>query len=80
MLSCRDTTRLLSDAQDQPLPFGKRLGLRLHLMMCHLCRRYIRQLRLLDVLIGGYAATAEETHSAVLSPEARDRIRDSLRD
>jgi hypothetical protein len=32
---------------DDRLPFGQRLGLRMHLMMCAVCRRYKRQLLLM---------------------------------
>jgi len=31
-------SRLLSDAQDRPLPAADRARLRLHLVMCHACR------------------------------------------
>jgi len=44
MLSCRQATRLLSDAQDRRLSTAERLQLRLHVLMCSACRRFGQQL------------------------------------
>ena len=43
-LSCQQASRLLSQQQDGPLPFGKRVRLRLHLMYCDACTNVSRQL------------------------------------
>jgi Putative zinc-finger len=42
-LSCQQASRLLSQEQDEPLPFGKRVRLRLHLMYCDACTNVSRQ-------------------------------------
>lgn len=42
-LSCQQASRLLSQQQDEPLPFGKRVRLRLHLMYCAACTNVSRQ-------------------------------------
>lgn len=42
-LSCQQASRLLSQQQDEPLPFGKRARLRLHLMYCDACTNVARQ-------------------------------------
>ena len=42
-LSCQHASRLLSQRQDEPLPFGQRLRLRLHLMICDACTNVSRQ-------------------------------------
>lgn len=42
-LSCQQASRLLSQRQDEPLPFGKRVRLRLHLMYCDACTNVSRQ-------------------------------------
>jgi len=44
MLSCREATRLLSDAQDRRLSVAERVQLRLHVLMCGGCRRFGLQL------------------------------------
>lgn len=47
MLSCRESTSLMSEARERPLSFGERMALRMHLAMCSGCRRFNRQM---DVL------------------------------
>lgn len=44
MLSCRETTRLVSQGLDRELAFGERVALRLHLAICLGCRRAQRQM------------------------------------
>lgn len=44
MLNCKETTRLLSAAQDRPLGRGERIALKLHLLMCKGCTNYRRQM------------------------------------
>lgn len=43
-ISCQHSSRLLSQREDEPLPFGQRLRLRLHLMICDACTNVSRQL------------------------------------
>jgi hypothetical protein len=43
-ITCQRASRLLCQQQDEPLPFGKRLRLRIHLMVCDACRNVSRQL------------------------------------
>lgn len=82
MLSCRDVTQLISESMDTSLPIGKRIGVRVHLLMCKFCARYERQLLLIREMLrrlvpegGKDGGPAEET----LSVEARERIKKSLR-
>ena len=44
MLSCRDATRLVSEAQERPLGVQKRELLRMHLTMCSACRKFDEQM------------------------------------
>ena len=46
MLSCREVSRHASSWLDGTLPGRVRLQVRLHLMMCRLCREYVRQMGL----------------------------------
>jgi predicted anti-sigma-YlaC factor YlaD len=51
MLSCKELVERSSDYLDARLPLRERLAVRIHLAMCHNCRRFIRQMRLArDVL------------------------------
>jgi hypothetical protein len=47
MLSCKETTRLLSQAADRELGFGERVALRVHLAICSGCRNVGAQFRFL---------------------------------
>ena len=42
-ISCQQASRLLSQQQDEPLSFGTRLRLRLHLMYCDACTNVSHQ-------------------------------------
>lgn len=46
MLNCSEVTSLASDYLDGALPRRTRLGIRFHLLMCWMCRRYLKQLDL----------------------------------
>jgi predicted anti-sigma-YlaC factor YlaD len=47
MLSCKETTRLVSQGLDRELAFGERVLLRVHLAYCIGCRRSRRQMTFL---------------------------------
>ncbi len=81
MLSCKDVTRLISESMDHSLPLGKRVGVRLHLLICKFCARYERQLLLIRETVRRLVATEErpgEVPGESMSVEARERIRKVL--
>ncbi len=43
-LNCRETSRLLSQQQDEPLRLSERIALRIHLGVCSACSRFSRQM------------------------------------
>lgn len=47
MLKCKDSTHLLSEAQDRALSLSERLQLKMHLAMCTGCRNYKGQIAFL---------------------------------
>lgn len=59
------------------MAWSERFGLRLHLTMCSICRRYARQLAFLRFAARKLAS--REIPDARLTEEARDRIRRRLR-
>lgn len=68
---CRDMSRLLSEARDS----GRfSLGMRLHLLICDVCRRVRAQF---DAL--GAAVKKAPESGAALSAEAKERLRRALR-
>lgn len=82
MLTCKDVTRLISESMDTSLPIGKRIGMRLHLLICKFCSRYERQLLLIREAVRRIVATEGkpgEPPGELLSEEAKERIRESLR-
>ncbi len=82
MLSCKDVTRLISQSMDRSLPMGKRIGVRLHVLMCRFCARYERQLLLIRETVRRIAAMEDQPEPSPgdpLSVEAKARIRRSLR-
>jgi len=46
MLNCRDVTARASDFIDAQLPLRARVQMRMHLLMCRVCREYVRQMAL----------------------------------
>jgi Putative zinc-finger len=52
--SCKQTSMLLSQAQDRPLNFADRLRLRAHLAICRRCQRVSRQMEFLRVAVQRY--------------------------
>ena len=47
ILSCKETTRLVSQGLDRELAFGERVALRVHFAYCLGCRRAGRQMSFL---------------------------------
>lgn len=51
-LTCREATRLALQGEDRRLALAERLSLRLHLMVCRACPRFIAQLGLMRGAMG----------------------------
>jgi hypothetical protein len=79
MLNCRQVTRLLSRSMDAKLPWQQRLALRIHLLYCVWCRRYADQILFLRKATGNFAYGAGGAGPVKLSDEAKERIRERLR-
>lgn len=81
-LHCHESSQLLSDAMDRRLTRVERLAMTLHLLVCRNCRRARQRLQFLAEalrrLASGIAPAAPST-TASLSPEARKRIEEALR-
>ena len=72
IMSCKQISMLISQSLDTPLPFYRRTGIRVHLMMCTLCRRYNRHLHLIHSLLVRERKNFLENEQ--LSRQARERI------
>lgn len=78
--TCREASRLQSEALDRPLPWLKRLGLRFHLILCQWCRRYGKQIRFLRDASHENAEQVSEAAPQSLSSDARERLKRAFRD
>ena len=54
LISCKDASHLISQMQDDDLPIGQRLRVRLHLLFCDACTRFERQVRFLGRVMQRY--------------------------
>jgi hypothetical protein len=80
--TCKDVTRLLSEAMDRPLPLNSRMKIRLHFLICKWCERYKNQLLFLRQAVRRHPDRLEGEAAAsppALSPEAKDRLKQVLR-
>jgi len=76
--TCREASKLQSEALDHPLPPLRRMGLRLHLLICKWCRRYGRQIRFLRQGAGEHSEELTQAVPQQLSSDARARIKQRL--
>ncbi len=76
MLTCKEASVLATKAMDGKLTFRERSGLRLHIMMCGLCRRYVRDMKRLREAIrnAGPIVSPMMPESFRLSAKSRERI------
>ncbi len=54
MLSCKEVSALLSQAQERHLGLGEWLGLKLHLLLCDGCTNFRQQLDFIRTAIRRY--------------------------
>lgn len=45
MFQCKDVTEEASNYLNKDLPWGKRVGLFFHILICSCCRNYLQQLK-----------------------------------
>jgi hypothetical protein len=77
MMSCKEAAQLVSESFDHKLPLHKLVGLKMHLMMCSMCRRFARQLQIIRQALPTFAemeADLDRPSKIRLSPEAKSRI------
>jgi hypothetical protein len=83
MLSCKEVSHLVSQSLDRKLPLWQRIQVRLHLLMCRFCSRFRKQVLFLKDAAHHYLLAVEADTAEVarpgLSPEARDRMKRSLK-
>ena len=78
--SCREATRLQSEAMDRPLRLRQRIGLRIHVILCRWCRRYGRQIGFLRSMAHEHEKHEETLPAQTLRPEAKARMKERLKE
>jgi hypothetical protein len=63
---------------DHSLTFMQRLGLRIHMTMCRICRLYRNHLHIVHRLSRQAGEAVMDRPDQQLSPEARERIKQRL--
>ena len=76
-MHCVESARLLSERHDHPLPLGKRIGLRLHLLICSICRAYHTQIEAV-CSIAHHAGAEPSSHGACLTDEHKQSMQDAI--
>ena len=75
MLTCKQTSLIVSQSYDRRLFWRERIGMRLHLMICAACTNFKRQMDFLRQALHHFAAQEwEENERIRLSAEALERI------
>lgn len=76
MLTCKEQVARSSDYLDGQLSLRERLLMRHHLMCCPNCRRFIRQLRLLQATLKAMPEKPDENVDALAERLAEQRRKD----
>ncbi|MFC2080061.1 hypothetical protein ACFLRQ_01160 [Bacteroidota bacterium] len=74
MMACDEAGYLISKSYDSRLTLKKRIGLKIHLMTCHLCRKYEKQLKQLNRLVKGYKENIHDECHHHLDEKRKDSM------
>jgi hypothetical protein len=80
---CSEISLRASTAMDHDLPRSHRVAVSFHCLYCKACRRYRRQIRFMRAALWALVSDAPLARilpDVSLSPEARDRLRRSIRE
>ena len=64
LITCREASRLQSQAMDRPLSLGESVSLRIHTSICSACTRAQRQLRFLRDALKSYPGPGNDAGDA----------------
>src|SRR2546429_1520919 len=77
--TCPEVTRILSLGMDKRLPLTTRIKLRFHDLMCSFCERYAKQLKYMRTVAREFPDKIGEISDAKLPSEAKQRLKEALR-
>ena len=78
MYSCKEASRLISDAQERPLSLVEKFSLYIHLLICESCVNYNKHLKFIRKAIISAGDKVSMKPDIGMSDSARDRIRQQL--
>lgn len=76
--SCKEASRLISDAQERPLSLVEKFNVYIHLLICESCINYNKHLKFIRKAIISVKDKAPMKSEIGMSDSARDRIRQQL--
>ena len=79
MITCKRAAELISQAEEAPLGRWQSFLLRLHLLVCSMCRRFRRQVDLVR-RAGSVCRDDASLARPTLSEEARERMKRAMRE
>jgi len=75
IFNCKEVSRLVSESLDRELSLPQKIGIRMHLFMCNFCSLYKKQIIVMRDAMRLLAQVDEFPEPAVLSSEAKRRIK-----
>lgn len=81
MIACDEAGYLISKSHDTKLTFREKINLRIHLLSCHICRKYETQIRQLSRIVHIYRHDcADDNCSHHLHQEKKAAMQQTLLD
>ena len=77
--TCPEVIRILSLGMDKQLSLMMRLKLQIHYLMCSFCERYMKQLKYIRQVSREFPDKIGEISDATLPAEAKQRLKEALR-
>lgn len=75
IIPCQEATRLMSLAMERKLSLKERFDLKLHLCVCDLCTRFLKQIHGLRDLMRRYRPQAEKRMPQELKNQIKNKLR-----
>ena len=75
-ITCKDLSRLASEAMDRDLNLWERISIKMHLWVCETCRRYVQHLKFLRRAASQAGEVAAPP--SALSDAAKERMKKAL--
>ena len=79
MFSCKEVTKKVSAAMEEPLSLGEKLFMWMHFLMCRYCLRFYRHLHLMRRFCRQNELPHEDAR-ITLSPQAARRMKTAIKE